>query len=1741
MSQPRQPQGRQKGRPGPRLPAAARWTLRGLAVLPLVGLSVSAGVYFASVYHLLRAHLVPIAAAELTRQTGHEVHIGGADFGRRGVLVLTDIAVANKATFAAGGGEATLTAKRLTVDYNLHSLLFDSGNAAQAIGDITLDRPSLLVERYPGRFNFSDFFKPKTKNTTKPFVGRILVHDGTLRFRDFNAPDRGKRPALNTLAGVEGTIDFFSTRNVYFDVRGRGTAAENRFNSLLVNGDVSRLVAGRYRGHVVATNADAAYWTDYFKAFPQARIVRGRADADVTLANEGVTPAPGRLLDLSGNLAVRHVTILASNKRILALPLEDLNGTTAFTGAGLSLDARAALAGQVLSVSGTVFDFKHPQVAVTASSPRLDPVRLAAAVPVLKLPPGFTVSPGPVRVGFTGTPGSPTITVSAALPAVVYAGNQATNLTAQATYANRVLSVPTVTFRLNGTGQAALRGTVDLSGAKPVLLLAGMVKGVNLAALRLPSAVKAKNLNLAGAADVQFLADNQGRPLSVVANVSVGGLRLRRTTLQSLAGRVAWTQGGAITLTKLVARDAAGTAAVSGTVPAGGGRWDLTVRTAGLDVAALLRPYSQVALNGRAAFDGRVIGPANAPQVVGAARLIEPRFGRYAADLVTGNVSADLKGVRLRDVTLRRFPTEARLDGAVTQFTGGDPLLALNVHVSEGDVADFLRLAESASAPSPKTARTLTASLPNLSGTATGDFRVTGRLKTPAVSGHAGVSDATVGNYRLDQVSADIRYAQGVLRVENGVVRSDAATLRASGERTASGLLRADFSASGLDLARFDSLLLPSADVDGTLSFAGRFSGTTQSPHVALTSLSLPDLVVDGQKFAPLSLAGRYDDGVLTQTGGPWRFIVSPPTDYVGEAGGPVEYDISSLRLTLPTPAHPHRVGSLALAAAIPESAPERLSHVFATIRASRFAKTPAGRNLLARLADLPQPISGTFALPRVALDGPFSALTARADLSASSLSLGETKVAGLTAALAYTGGTRPSGSVKAAATDLLAAGVPIGAASADVDYHDRIVTVHQVRATNERAFLNVSGTANLDGDIAADLDASNIPLTLLGTAFPPAAAYLRALPREVSALSVTASGPTRSPNLVASVSLSNPEGAAPGAAPIVTRAVKKAAKGGGKKAQGEEVVSADTPAYAFDSIRSGAITLASATPDAPKVLTVSELSAFKNGRLVATLSGSLPLIAAGSLGAADGAASRLPDQDLRAVLKVQDLSALAGFSPGVVDPKKTGGRLALTANFGVGGLSGLATITDASVGLTGFDTSVNKINGIVVLADNKATVQSFTGQSSKGGGFALTGGAGLLGSRILDLRLTAKDLGVDENSKQNLLARSFQSALKATINGALTVTGPFLTPAVATPPDAPIVISSATATLPSPTGGTDATKTPSKFDPRFDLVLQLGGGRTKTVRVQGGLLQAEAEGRVRLQGSLLAPRIAGSLRVVRGQFILPPSTLLKIVKPSEDQIITLGAGDTNGGQANTVRIDYPKEDANGVPGLQTNVNIWAQTTVSPSQATLAQYRSVAGNSIGEAAPQGNTAVVGSSALIGGRQRYTVTAHIYGLLGSTDPAKLHDDLDASPGGLTKAQIVAALIPASALVAAAGGGAGGQNVLEDQFKTALANVAIPTLLTPITESLASALGLEDVNVTYDPATGAGVGSVIKQIGPKLEVIFTRSFGARGVTDQTLLPPQYTLKLGYDITRRYRIGVSTDDQKNNTVTLEGVLRF
>ena len=88
-------------------------------------------------------------------------------------------------------------------------------------------------------------------------------------------------------------------------------------------------------------------------------------------------------------------------------------------------------------------------------------------------------------------------------------------------------------------------------------------------------------------------------------------------------------------------------------------------------------------------------------------------------------------------------------------------------------------------------------------------------------------------------------------------------------------------------------------------------------------------------------------------------------------------------------------------------------------------------------------------------------------------------------------------------------------------------------------------------------------------------------------------------------------------------------------------------------------------------------------------------------------------------------------------------------------------TSTNGALGLNGFDTALTKLAAHLALADDRVTVQHFTGASSKGGTFAVTGERHAGRGRGADLRLAAKDLILDESSGKSLLAKTYSTAFK--------------------------------------------------------------------------------------------------------------------------------------------------------------------------------------------------------------------------------------------------------------------------------------------------------------------------------------------------------------------------------------------
>lgn len=1770
----------------PAPPPGARWAARLLVALPLLALCVASGVYFVKLAHVLRASLAPVAANELTRQLGHQVRLGAVDFAP-GELILTNVAISNRHTWAGSRNEAAGVADRVVIHYNLHDLLFDSANAAHALGDIDLLNPIVLIERWQDRqgrtrYNFSDVLDVLTKKPkrphAKPFQGRLLVRNGILHFRDYMAPARvHERPAYNTLIGLRGQADFASERYVFLDAAGRG-GDRSKLATVAARGDVSRQAAGRFRVVAQVNDADASYWSAYFvqgaKVQAQVRVTGGRADLDMTFARLGSKPPPGLPLDLLGRVTAHDVSATLLDPRFAHVPLRHLNGTANFTGAGVSIDGNIVASDQPVQVSGTVFDFTRPRVAFTGSSPRVDVLRLARDFPQLKIPPGLGVAPSAVVAQVTGTAANPVVTVQASSPAVTYAGNRATDVRGRGLYANQVLRISSATFRLNGTGVGAVRVTVNTAPKVPTVSIGGRVAGVNLSALRLPPGVAGgKRLDLGGIADVAFLADDRAHPLAVVANVSVSHPRFGRTPLRLARGRVLWSLGRPVTISRALVEDTnGGVATVSGTVPAGGSApLNLAVSAAGARLSSLLAPYTRLDLGGTAFAQARVGGTLAHPQVSGRVQLFGARYGKLLADVISGQVTATPDGLRLQDVLVRRYPAAAHVSGTITQLASKNPALGLTVDLSQEDAQDLISLAGEFAPPGSKPVQRASSPggslLSTLTGTVQARAHVTGRLKTPQVVGRASLSDATFDAYRLRQARAEFSYAGGAVRVSDALAQAeDGATVTGRGQYALkTGRLAAVLNGRDFPLDLLDPFVLKYADIEGIANFSGRVTGTIKDPTATATltarnlsvngqSLSSPGISADAASPAPLTVSARYADGTLTKTDGPLDLIVRYPLTQImgGQATtgtASTRYVVDKLSLSLPTPRAPGRKSALSLSAHIPADSPERVQHLITTLRESRFARSAGGEKILGSLDALAGSPEGTLSVPSLSVSGPLSAPDVQATVNARDLTLGEdNRVGDLAAVLTYTGAS-PAGHLDVTANDLRLSGVPIQnaggpALTAHADYKDQVVTVPSLDLRSEQAYLHGSGAADLskNGRLSASVDASNVPLALFNTFLSHAtpasgeAGASYSLGGEIGAVTVQASGRTLSPNLTASISLDRPS-------VDVTRFPGPDKPG----------IPETHTHYALDSIRSGALTVTDATPGSEaKILTVTNLAALKGGRPVATLSGTLPFFwqlpkaAPGQAQESALLAGVTTERPLHAELRMSDLSALAALGPAALDPKRTGGALSASVDVsGTGGVphvAGRVDLTDGSLGLVGFDTALNKVEAHLALDGERLAVPTFSGHSSKGGSFSVTGGGAVQlvtdesGALVVrggpDLRLTADNLKIDEAGKQTFLAKSYNSTARGTINGVVTVTDSWASPLVATAADAPIVVTDAVGTLPSPSPTEPGPKPLYPVDPRFNVAINLGGGKSKTVSVRSSLLQAEANGNVQIGGRLSAPEVKAHINVARGQFILPPATLLKIVR----------AEDASG---NAVDLRYPgtiPDPLTGGPALETRVDLTAQARVTITPEALAAGQSAIPG-FGPAMSQSAAFGQGFGTSFGqGGQRYTITAHITGPLNASDPSQTHLALSSSPPGLTQTQMLAALVPTGALNSLFGGGQGAERALQQQLLLALNQVAVPTLLSPLEESVAGALGLADFSVNYSPDAPVLV-SLTKDLAPRLQVTYTRLFGARtpGAVNSLLAPPQYSLKLGYHLTNRLQFSVSTDDQRNNTLALEGVFGF
>ncbi len=246
------------------------------------------------------------------------------------------------------------------------------------------------------------------------------------------------------------------------------------------------------------------------------------------------------------------------------------------------------------------------------------------------------------------------------------------------------------------------------------------------------------------------------------------------------------------------------------------------------------------------------------------------------------------------------------------------------------------------------------------------------------------------------------------------------------------------------------------------------------------------------------------------------------------------------------------------------------------------------------------------------------------------------------------------------------------------------------------------------------------------------------------------------------------------------------------------------------------------------------------------------------------------------------------------------------------------------------------------------------------------------------------------------------------------------------------LLVSNLSTTIPAITPSQTTSSAPT-IDPSFDVKFGITGiGTIKTALASIGMTGVGT-----LKGTLSNPAINANLNVAKGQFRLPGG------------VVRLQPGGTVTG--------IYADNGLGLPTAQLLIDIYGEThvTAAPSPDQI--------------------------------QRYDVSLEIHGDL--MDPNNVQISASSDPPDLSQTEILNLLGRTDILNALNGTSSSRQGALQN----ALTGYALPTLLEPITSSLAKGLGLDYLSLEYDPF---GQTSVLlgRQLGGGFSISLRRQISA-----------------------------------------------
>jgi hypothetical protein len=1446
----------------------------------------------------------------------------------------------------------------------------------------------------------------------------------------------------------------------------------------------------------------------------------------------------------------------------------------------------------------------QPQLAVTVNAPQIPVQRaLTTFLPrTAKIPEGLRVSGiAKVTAAVNGPVNQPTVTAIAALPSgqVVFRDlPRLTNLAANITFTQGLLGVTNATAQVVGGG--SIRGRLGLrvapgpSGSEAErgnAVFAARVQNValeNIAAIRGLTVSKnlARPLRLTGIGNAEFTGKQIKGVLSAAANVRTTGLTVGGIGFPVASARVIYDKG-VVSLPWARVLSPAGAATVRGGMGEGGAL-SLRFALSGLDIDRLSVALGMNGIGGTLTASGTVQGTTSAPRVlIDRAVALNLKYDSPATPAQNGKPANPARTFALDTVTarnivvtksdlvinepilFRRYPAVAAVSGRISNLIGAansKPRLALTARVSNLDYVEVLRqlgveppilipteTEELASGPlvlptpapgsgANRPARpenpirgivSAAAKATSKAGAAFSGFvtestiRVSGPISEPSISGAAQLGRLLIGPYPVD--GGFIRFAYGPegASIPEVRLRASVGVITASGSMDKAGKIRGTFRAPNLQLAPLSFLTKQVAGVSGDLSLAGTLAGDVKNPvvtaeifpsTVTIAGTPLTDVTAEAIEF-------RYKtETKAAELSIPQFSLTQNGTKIEANA---VRYNFSDGRFGANLQVQTGDIGV-----------------VLDTIRRSGLADSPAGANIVRSINALPYPVAGTFVLKKLAASGRianglFSERNVVAELQARDVRVGD-----------YTANT----------------------IDAEATLDGDLITVTNAEIVNQNTTIRGSGKIDMapGGKISLLVESNQASLDLI-----------RALPgqsgfpvRGQVDISVRAEGLTRQPTVTASLEGRDlVVGTAP-AAPTPVRNGDKAIAAVPNVAppnSAAPVTSAPGSTFVISLLRAEG----ELTQDAkngshlliPEIIVRSDDNELR-GEV------DLPL----RFGDPDGIVPSDQPLSIRATIGRFDLASLAKS----LGEKGTDAQGSITGSIALGGtlenpvLSGGVQLAGGKLRFPkapGTDRDrVNPISSLdmdIQLAGQTIDVRKLrvalgapNGQKGEFGFVSTTGTVTLTNLQRLfgvaptpsnppaapaaaprrprpvtlqgttDLRVEFDKLRPVLENITGLLENSsgLGEAVRGQIDGTLLVKGPLNSFTISTAQNKPIVLTNTYVQLPTRSAPEASKATVPAINPTLAVSIDLGKGATIA---SAGTFGLQAEGTVTANG-LLFGESQGALQV--------QSTLT-----TTGGYFSYGIGQFKVQRGGDINLRFTSANGLGVTvrDLQANQKFYNQNAGAP---TLAARASDPTAIFGSTQPLTSTRSYG----------YNITVRVDGqLLLSDQSADTAGQSSAQKNGptltftsdpyLSREDILALIGTRDQIELAARGNV--QDAFAQGLRQALTSNFVPRLLAPLEGQVATAFGLEEFGVEYNPNAPLTVRFVKRLPDPldRFLVEYTRSLQTR--SQSTAIQP-YTFRFSYELyqlrqTRgvlpRLQIGVQLNDQRSFTTFLQGTINY